>query len=116
MPKKKTDFKALQRKWYKKLAASGFEDIEDSPHTLKRYDSSFFQQTYDPDSYVAKERYFSLATQLLHTYKFTSARQRRVWELHCEGWSVEDIKKKCRMGTDQVQRVITEVAAWIKTN
>lgn len=87
-------FLALQAKWDKKLKDSGFEDIEQRDGNLKRWslDKTVFQRERDS----AKEEYYRLAGHFLYDHEFESEKDRKVWELHAEGNSLNTIIHKLR--------------------
>ena len=88
-------FEALKDKWYDKLKAEGFNDIESDENNLKEWDTSIFSR-YDQNTIGAKEEYFRLAGQFLNSHKFEDAREKLIWELHAEGLSFNDIAKKLK--------------------
>lgn len=111
-PKSKA-FKALQKKWYDKLAEDGFEEIESIPSEegsfLKRWDSKRFIHkrkyavskpltvnfestfTYDPLIPEACQEYYYRATHMLENYDFASVRDKNIWELYCQGLTYREI-------------------------
>lgn len=76
--------------WYKKLAKSGFEDIETDEQHLKVWSSKFARKT-SLDSWQAKASYYTMATNFLNDYPFETPRERIIWEYHANGLSVRDI-------------------------
>ena len=105
---------ALKKKWAAKLKRSGFHDIEDGKGRLKMYDSFYFQAEYSPVAFKARETYYRLASRLLHTHTFASRKERRAWELHCEGWTIERIGRKMGIRHQRVSELLAGVAAHIK--
>lgn len=99
MPPRAKSLKELQKKWYKKLAKEGFEDIEDGNNNLVQYTSSMFLRgrrnnmsfTEIMNSIESKQDYYRLAGEFLHSHKFKSDRDKFIWEQHCEGVSYRDI-------------------------
>ena len=90
-------FKALQAEWDKKLADSGFEDIERrEDDNLKRYHSmDFFNHgNRHPDRQNGKEEYYRLAGQFLYEHKFANEDQHALWKMHCEGKTVSGYRSK----------------------
>ena len=70
-PKFKTkEFKDLKDKWYAKLAVEKFNDIEQDEHHLKQWVGSQFTYRMDPHQFDTNQKYFQLAGQFLHSYKF----------------------------------------------
>lgn len=114
---KSNKFKRLKAAWDKKLAKSGFKDIEvaDSPkELLKTWDTYKFNKftnppkqpsknSYDDNNdprrfYERQDYYLKCAHLLTSNYKFKSAKHRRIWELHSEGLSFAEIARalKCQ--------------------
>lgn len=106
MDRNSPEFKKLQAEWNKKLAASGFEDIEDSNGQLKGKWSgdSDIRNKYTELTYAAKERYYQLAGQFLNDYPFKTEKDRIIWEMHSEGISIRDIVKALKKRRFKVYR------------
>ncbi len=103
MSKRQAELKKQQDIWYKKLAASGFEDIEQDENLLKRWASSAFTGKVNGARYDEKksaidatEEYYRIAGHFLYEHKFSSAFERTIWEMHSEGKSLRDISKALR--------------------
>lgn len=93
-------FLTLQAKWYDRLRDDGFEDAEKGDH-LRVYQSLRLcnETAYRPNTtrgvlskqsrlYQESVRdYYRLASQFLQKHKFSSALNKRVWELHTQGHS-----------------------------
>lgn len=92
-PQNSKEFLALQEKWYKKLKKSGFEDVETPDGKLKEWDSNFFRQQYDGIKVKAKERYYQLAGQFLHSHRFKNRLHRKIFKLHSQGFNKVEILK-----------------------
>lgn len=109
------EFKDLQAKWYKKLANTGFADIEQPDGNLKNWALSLIR--HDETTENAKQDYYRLAGQLLHSsYPFQSNTERKIWEMHAEGLSIRDIAKKLksqriRAHKNGVHKVVQKIAA-----
>lgn len=113
------DLKTLQKKWYKKLKDSGFEDIEDTrePYrNLHRWDSHYFSRRFTPDTFNAKKEYFEIAQNIMLDFKFEDKRQKDIMKLHSEGFSTREIASKIGIGSTTVQRVIKDVRKKYKEN
>lgn len=82
-------FQALQSKWYKKLAVSGFEDIEDSQGRLIMWT----QNTSTATSPEASAEYFRWAQQCVHDMKFPSKLDKQIWMAHAAGLSLREVAK-----------------------
>jgi hypothetical protein len=92
-PFKTPEFRALFRKWNKKLAAAGQEEIEDFSReepVLQSWETYRWNKT-DPIRNEWRQQYYEMAEALLHTFKFKSRQHRRIWELHCQGISARKI-------------------------
>jgi len=105
--------KKLIAKWYKKLKAGGFEDIEKDEYTLKEYHSVKFKAKRVV-GWEEKQRYYEVARQLLHTFPFTSKESRHIWKLHADGKSVEHIVEVTGVSKEAVVKSIEYVAGHIK--
>lgn len=106
---KSKEFKALEALWYQKLAASGFNDIEDTEtpeRGLKAWHSAYFKARYTPDAFEAKRLYFELAQSFLHAHEFESEMERQVWELHCEGLSLRTIAGRIETKVCRIHKLI----------
>lgn len=113
-PARSRELEELTAIWDKKLADSGFVDIEDrraDGNPLKSWHSRYFQCRYTPDEFSAKREYYELAQTFLHEHFFSEEtldyfgiidRDKEVWTLHAEGRSIREIAtilrtKKCRV-------------------
>jgi hypothetical protein len=108
----KAKFKKLREKWYKKLEKSGFVEIE-AVHTknelVKDYHSSHFMKDYVVDNYDAKQKYFELAREILHTYEFKNKQDKLVWELYSEGMECKTIARKLKKSEYKLSKFIKTV-------
>ena len=110
-PNNSKEFKALQAKWNKKLAKSGFYDIEQEDGNLKSWHSFRFQAAGKDGSGAAKEEYYRLAGQFYHDYAFKNNFEKKVWYLNSEGFSAREIAKKTNKSRALVGRIINELTA-----
>lgn len=104
-----SELKKLQSKWYRKLAKSGFKDIEDtnSPREmLKTWDSLYFLERYEPEAFKEKQRYYELAVQFLETHMFETSKQKDVWSMWANGASIRAIAKKKRVAPSTIHIII----------
>lgn len=109
-PKSNNDYKKLKEIWYKKLAKSGFEDIELDENTLKKGTrSSEFARPRSVKSWRSKEAYYYMATHFLHEHTFTSSLERAIWEYHSNGISGRDI---ARLLTSVRSKKINRMTVW----
>ncbi len=95
MAKQPTDYKSLKIIWYKKLADSGFVDIEADEETMKRRGTRTeeFARPRSRRSWEAKQAYYRMATHFLNSYPFASKLDQIIWEYHVEGISIRNISK-----------------------
>lgn len=115
----KKELQKLQKKWYNKLARSGFKDLENvfvPGEPLRHWDSVEFQRYYSPRSFTEKQRYYELAGQLLHDLKFKNNTEKKIWELHSKGESYQEIAKKVNLHNNTVGRIVKKYAGYIKYN
>lgn len=90
MAKKAVNLKQLQAKWYKKLAKSGFEDIEQDEDNLKFW-SSFFSLRNPKVVWEAKAEYYTMAESFLNEFPFDTQMEKNIWAYHSTGLSARDI-------------------------
>lgn len=87
---KSAEFLKLQRKWYQKLKASGFKDIEISEENplLLGFGNNDARRKWTPE----KQRYYELASQ--YRWRFhPDSQEYRVFSYHAEGISYANIAK-----------------------
>lgn len=114
--------KELERIWYEKLKADGFEDCENTElpdRPLKQWDSSRCIAK-DPVRREAATEYYRTAAELLHIYQFEKAIYKRIWELHARGLSRREIEKelektrfKKKYRQVQIQTIIRKISKGI---
>jgi len=87
-------FKRLQKEWYNKLAASGFEDAELFNETFGNADRCYLKRPsfkwalkWDPVIF----EHFRIARNFLAHGAFSSILDKRIWELYAEGLSIRQI-------------------------
>ncbi len=90
---KTKEFESLNKVWKKKLKKSGFEDIEQDEDTLKLWYSEYYKTRYTATTFAAKEEYYILASQFLHSHKFIDKKEEAIWALYSEGYSIRKIVK-----------------------
>jgi hypothetical protein len=107
------EFKQLQDKYYERLAEDGFSDIEDTSSDARLLKSwhSFKFQGVDPINAEAIRDYYMAAEAVLHLRKFKNSTERRIWELHCEGLTSEQIEHKIRKyKQSMIRKIIADIA------
>lgn len=102
---------ALQRQWYAKLKASGFEDIEtgDNNEGLLKTDKRI-----EPErvvEYEASAEYYQRAGQFLHARDWPDDWEREIWELHAGGVGQNEIARRTHRGNTLVNETIVTLRA-----
>lgn len=96
MPKKKQlSFEELKDHWYKKLAKSGFVDIEKNEDYLHEWHGHRFKGV-PKEVREAKVRYYTLAEHFLNEFPFRTEVDKVIWSYHAEGIAVRDIARLLR--------------------
>ena len=108
-------FKKLASVWNKKLKDSGFVDIEDKNGRLKLWTSHYFRTRYTPSSFAARQEYYRMAGQFLHTHVFDSPAEKELWRLHSDGLAAITIyrqlkKRRLFIARDAVHKTIHALA------
>lgn len=83
------EFKALNKRWKKKLKASGFKEIELGDDELVRY-SYHLTQAYREGT----ADYYLKASEFLLTHTFKNKTDRLIWSLHADGRSCRQISSE----------------------
>lgn len=114
-PQQDKEFLKLQKLWYKKAAASGYEDIEQDEDHLKVWTGHRIKAKYTPEAYLAKQEYYIMAGHFLHEHDFESKTEHIVWGYHSEGLSAPEIleilrKKRKKISLNQIQRMTKKLA------
>lgn len=111
-PPKKADYKTQKAYWYEKLKKDGFVDIEHDEWSLRSYSTEFNQRNPNRNPTVqiaAKLDYYIMAEHFLNDYKFSSAKERAVWEYHTNGVQLNDIVKTLK----EVKLKTSRTAVWL---
>jgi hypothetical protein len=95
--------------WYNKLAESGFEDIEHSSGKLKENHNNMFARKGEHLRHQKRAAYYAAATDILNTFKFSSAEDRGLWELHADGKSIRMIAKELGASRMNIQRRLQRI-------
>lgn len=109
------EFKALQRKWYEKIKKKGFQDIEEEKKVGYYQTTGFRHGSLDPDRMEARREYFTRAGQFLHSRKWDSRDEKRIWELHAKGDSIRAIASAIGHSRSDVHRIIFGLASKMMT-
>ena len=123
--KLKDAFEAIQEEWYSRLAADGFQDIEntcDPRRPLKSWHSFRFgrranhtKHAYDPDAlFISQEYYRKVEHYIEATYGQEQSLERRMLELHAKGLGVRKIGAELGMHYLQVHKFIRSVKPKIR--
>lgn len=90
-------FIKLQKEWYKKLADSGFKDIEEFDEVRGSAAISFLKRSckdlakkYNDTTFF----YYQLCRDFLSHGFFLSKIDHKIWQLHSEGVSIREILKE----------------------
>lgn len=100
------DLRRLQRKWDRRLAESGFDDIEYGigrterirPTARSNRGGDVERGGLDEFALSHGRAYFEWASGLLHSEEWESPVERRVWEMHAGGSSYREIADEYRRG------------------
>jgi hypothetical protein len=90
----------LFEKWNKKLEkfddcnAEDFRNFPEDPPLHSWHNFKFKKLT--KDEYDETIKYFDKAKEILNSYKFRSAWHRKIWALHSEGLSGEEISQRIK--------------------
>lgn len=112
---KTKSFKSIQKIWYDKLKASGFEDAEiesdeiiSTHRFLKDWHSYYFQKKYANrvDFFLSVQRYYELAFSLLENHCFKTEQDKNVWEQHCNGLSLRKISKITTLKVGKIHNIV----------
>lgn len=92
-------FKKLFQTWNRRLERSGFEDVEDfkQPEPLLRRWTNTRMSHFTQDEVEDLKVYFARAREVLLTHKFKNKQERRIWELHSEGFFDKEIARELKI-------------------
>lgn len=93
------EFKKLQKKWYKKLEKSGFEEAEDVDSVeefMLRWHDKDIKAKGTWDQLVARAAYYQTAEAHALDGHFDTALDKRIWTLHAQGLTVREIAQKVK--------------------
>lgn len=115
---KTQEFIKLQAKWYRRLEASGFDDIEstgDNGEPLEKLKPDAIRTSMNARmslaSFQAKEEYYRLAGQFLYSHRFKSKFERAVWEKHANGVTYKKIAETHCKSKTSVFMLVKKLAA-----
>lgn len=99
----------LIKLWNKKLAASGFVDIEDqnSPNEYLKQWSTYFKNKNTPEQFQAKQHYYLKAQQFLQSHPFANKVEFKIWECHANATlNVRESSKKYKIPYAKAKEII----------
>tara|TARA_R110002050_G_scaffold54793_2_gene123942 strand:+ start:285 stop:749 length:465 start_codon:yes stop_codon:yes gene_type:complete len=102
MSDKKREFRKLQREWYKRLEASGFDDIERSGKNRTKYYDEYSGILKRPQSVLRNKynlftyKYYDIASYLGYNATFLPKIDLKVLELHGKGYTIQRISNHLR--------------------
>tara|TARA_R110000824_G_scaffold17339_1_gene70540 strand:- start:15329 stop:15793 length:465 start_codon:yes stop_codon:yes gene_type:complete len=102
MSDKKREFRKLQREWYKRLEASGFDDIERSGKNRTKYYDEYSGILKRPQSVLRNKynlftyKYYDIASYLGYNAIFLPKIDLKVLELHGKGYTIQRISNHLR--------------------
>lgn len=105
------DYKHLKAEWYRKLSASGFEDIEDSKGRLKQWD----RRTLAYETMEATMTHYADVEEFLNTHPELPERDRSILELYTEGKQLKDISRMLKWSYTVVKDTIRKYRELIKS-
>ena len=113
------DFQQLKAYWYQKLKDAGFKDAESPRGHLKDWPAQRLKRDYTPEKFEEKQNYYRYAAQFLFEHDFPSPHERKVWELHSQGYSLREIVHRLRkphgtINKDNVQKITSRYARFIR--
>lgn len=109
-------FKAMQALWYKRLKASGFEDLEEIGESGPRVKQSICQKFKRKDindnrtqlNRMIKEAYYTLLAKLVNEKDFDTEIDRLIVTWHAEGDRIKVIVERLtRMGKRRCRNTVT---------
>jgi hypothetical protein len=83
------EFKKINREWEQKLKESGFSDIE-KPDV--RFSNKIRKE--EIELCEKQENHFDMCREYLNSGKIKSIRNRSIFELYCEGFSIREIEDR----------------------
>ena len=96
----------LKAKWAKKLAKSGFIDIENKDGSIKE---EIHSRTLDYALNDGRMEYYNQAQDFLNRGKFSSLLDYTVWKMHTEGTSFRTIGIELNLTFYRVRTIVNKV-------
>lgn len=110
-------FRKLEDIWNKKLAASGFEDIETGREPnkfLKQWDATWFvNRRHGWRGTLERQIYYQECDRFLQEHPFKSRLDRRIWAMHADGKTLAETSRSCARWCkpSYVSKVVSECKA-----
>jgi hypothetical protein len=101
--------KALIKKWYDKLKAENFYDIEDNKgynNVITHEGAHFYKK--DAGQAAAAADYFYYAVHFANEHTFDSVLDQKAWALHADGFSMREIAKEIGCSSFKVHAIINK--------
>lgn len=109
------EYYSLRAKWYKKLAAEGFDDIEAFSAKGEAFDLLRGGRLNKSAQKVEDDfEYYRAVSHFLHDYEFPSEKHRSIWDFHSQGLSKVQISKETGYTYKSIQWVITKYRRILK--
>lgn len=89
--------KKLRDKWEKKLADSGFKEIEKANGKLRSYDANHFGRKKVYEKAPDRLEFFLAVTDYARSMDKNRPREQRIMELFGEGWKQKDIAREVNL-------------------
>lgn len=112
-----SEFKKLKAKWDRRLAESGFHDIENAHGYLTDHQTALdFSQRIGFKADLVGEiyDYYSWAGEMFWYGKFESPLDKKIWRLHAAGKPTRDIGLVVRRHQSTVVRSIERIREYLK--
>lgn len=106
-------FKALQARWYAKLAKSGFVDIEREDGTLIDREQERYAKEMPQDVAKAREAYYRAAEHYMTRAGAMTKRDLAVWRLHVEGCNNTEIAEALGLARATVTKIVAKHRAYV---
>lgn len=100
-------FKKLKIQWDKRLAQSGFDDIENGDGSLKATtDSRTIRRSLKDKQ--ERETYYSIAREFMNTYNWPEITDKLIWAAHIDGMGITPISHMLHITRYKVEITINK--------
>lgn len=100
-------FKQLKAKWDRKLAKSGFNDIEHGDKLL-RHDGDWFHKHINTLQYENTTKFYNQCVRFLTNHEFQTKEHEHIWMLFSEGETLEEIENHVTIKKSMIANVINQ--------